>query len=353
MRRIGVLAACLVLLALSACTRRATTEPTETEPDPAAHWSAYALATGARRYEARVKLKGTIRLGEGFVQALAALSPPSTTPPLPERDLPIDVELTAALNASIRPEGENRLVTMTYERVAGRVDVAGVRRDVTAADLAAARGGTASFAYMMAPDGSVTPAPVPPDVTTTTSTTVPTSTSAAAAPTETAPAVPPAVPAAPVRRGLELSCPHPPPGGADPGQSWKIAEAVPLLGAAGALLATNTYTLEGGNSAVISSRMDAPLDTSVDLGQLAATNPVFAVLGGAAVPASAKLGGSVVTTTACELTWPEQELLARTLTGHQHLVLSFPGPAGPPAAVLGAGQFVVLDFDVTSELRSV
>lgn len=346
MRRLCAVAACMVLLVLPACTRRAGTEPTDAEKDPAAHWSEYALATGSRRYEVRARLKGTARLGEGFVQALAALSPPASTPPPPERDLPVDVELTATLKAEIGTDGDGRVVKMTYERLTGHVDVAGVRRDVSDADIATVRGGATSFAYTMAPDGSVTPVALPPETPAATS---PAPGGGAADATTT----PPAAQAAPAKHGLDLSCPHPPPGGADPGQSWKIAEEVPLLGAAGTLLATNSYTLEGDNSAVISSRIDAPLDTVVDLNALAGANPVFAAIGGAAAPTSAKLGGNVLTTTTCELTWPEQELLARTLSGHERLVLSFPAPVGPPSALLGAGQFLVLDLDVTSELRSV
>lgn len=347
MRRLCAVAACLVLLVAPACTRRAATDPAETETDPAAHWSEYSLATGARHYEARVRLKGTARLGEGFVQALSLISPPSSTPPAPERDLPVDVELRAALTASITAEGDRRLVEMTYDRLTGHIDVAGVRRDLTAADVPVMRGGANTFAYTMAPDGSVAPV-APPSAVTAAPSTEPAGTAGSI------PATAPPVPqGAPVQRGLDLSCPHPPPGGADPRQSWKIAEKVPLLGAAGTLLATNTYTLEGDNSAVVSSRLDGPLDTVVDLNALSAANPILAAMGGAAAPASAKLSGNITTVITCELTWPEQELLARTLSGHERLVLSFPDPVGPPSAVLGAGQFLVLDLDITSELRSV
>lgn len=345
MRRAGAVAAFLALLTLVACTRQAATEPPVTEIDPAAHWSAYAIATGARRYELRVRLAGSARLGEGFVQALAALAPPPPTAATgPERDLPVDVELVASLSATIERAGDDRVVTMTYEDVRGHVDVSGVRKDVTGADLAAMRGGTRSFAYRMAPDGSVTPVAVPPEA--------PVTTGAGAATTTTTAATPVAGPA-PVPRGLDLDCPAPPPGGADPGQYWKIAEDIPLFGATGTVLATNGYTLEGDNSAVMSSRIDAPIDMTVELTRLAAANPVLAVLGGPATPTTANVGGNVVTTTTCELTWPEQELLARTLSGHQRLVFSFPAQVGPPTALMGPGQFVILDFDVDSELRSV
>lgn len=360
MRRIGVVAACLVLLASPACTRRAATDPTTTEPDPAARWYVYALATGERHYELRIRLKGTVRLGEGFVQVLTALAPTTSVPPPPERDLPVDADLTASLAAAITPAGEDRLVTMTYERLTGRIDVGGVRSEVGVAGLAVARGGATTFTYRMAPDGSVEPAPT---AAATTTTTTP---SDGAIPTEIAPSAdtPPASQspaqaaaldsaAKPVPRGLDLSCPHPPPGGADPRQSWKIAERLPLLGAAGTGFATNTYTLEGDNSAVVSSRIDTPLDSTVDLGLLGAANPVLGAIGGASGPAAARLGGSITMTTTCELTWPEQELLARTLQGHQRLLLSFPASVGPPSASLAPGQFLVLDLDVDSELRSV
>lgn len=356
MRRIGAVAACLVLLASAGCTRRAATDPAETEPDPAARWHTYALATGERRYELRVRLRGSARLGEGFVQALAALTPSTSSPPVPERDLPVDVDLTASLVASIGSDGEDRLVRMTYERLTGRTDVAGVRRDVGIADLALARGAATTFTYRMAPDGSVTPEPTVTDP----ATTAPTGST-----TESVPATPPAQDAQPpqsvaagevtqpVSRGLDLSCPHPPPGGADPGQSWKIAEPLPILGVAGTAFATNMYTLEGDNSAVMSSRLESLLDVTVDLGRLGTANPVLGAIAATTAPTTARLGGSVATVTTCELTWPEQELLARTLTGHQRLLLSFPGPVGPPSAVLSPGQFLVLDMDVTSELRSV
>lgn len=343
MRRLHAVAACVALLATTACARHATPDLTSIETDPAARWYSYALATGERHYEMRVKLKGTARLGEGFVQALAALAPAATTPPAPERDLPVDVELTASLAAVIRAEGDDRLVKMTYERLAGHVDIAGVRRDLTVADLALARGGATSFTYRMTPDGSTTPVPTSSDSPGVSSTTVPD-----AAGTEATTQNP-----TPVQRGLDLSCPHPPPGGAAPGQSWKIGQAVPFLGAAGDLLATNAYTLEGDNSAVMSSRLDAPLDTVVDLAALGATNPLLSAVAGAISPTTVRLGGNVAMSTACELTWPEQELLARTSTGHQRLVLAFAAPVGPPAALLAAGQFLVLDVDATSELRSV
>lgn len=352
MRRAGAVAACLALVTLAACTRRAATEPPPTEIDPAAHWSAYAIATGERRYELRVRIQGSARLGEGFVQALAALTPPPPgVAPGAERDLPLDVELVASLSASIAADGDARVVTMTYNDLRGHVDVAGVRKEVAAADLAAMRGGTRSFAYRMAPDGSTTPVAVPPSAV------PPSAVPPGSGPATTA--TPPTTTAAtvagqaPVPRGLDLSCPAPPPGGADPGQYWKIAEPIPLFGAAGTLLATNGYTLEGDNSAVMSSRIDAPLDTAVGMAELAAANPVLAALGGPAAPAKANVGGNVVTTTTCELTWPEQELLARTLTGHQRLVFSFPAQVGPPTALLGPGQFVIFDYDVDGELRSV
>lgn len=341
MRRVAAVAACLVLVTLAACTRRAATEPPLTEVDPAAHWSSYAIATGDRRYELRVRIEGTARLGEGFVQALAALTPAPSTPSTAGRDLPVDVELVASLSASIEADGEARMVIMTYKDLGGHVDVAGVRKEVQGSDLAAMRGGTRSFAYRMAPDGSVTPTAVAEEPADT----------AAVSPTTTTTAA--ATPAAQVPRGLDLSCPAPPPGGADPGQSWKIEQDIPLLGATGTLLATNRYTLEGDNSAVMSSAMDGPLDTTVEMARLAAASPILVALGGAVAPTTASIGGSVITTTTCELTWPEQELLARTLTGRQRLVFSFPVQVGPPTAQLGPGQFMILDFDVDSELRSV
>lgn len=317
--RLAVAAAAAALLLTAACSRPPEPPPAQVDQADGGTLSGYRIATGDRRYELHSRINGTIKPGAAFESP----SPPPAAEGQ-QRDLPFAMDVTVRLATEISPEGDGSRVSMMYDSVEGTISVGGVGQAVTRETLRQVRGaGAEGFSYHLGPDGSVTdlrdadgnPAP------------------------------------ARATSGW-YGCPKLPPGGADPDQDWKIEEAIPLAGLGGAMVATNGYTLEGDNSAVVKSTIDGPVDTTVDSAALAARFPPLAATLAPIGVSEVRVVGDASASSSCELTWPEQELLAVTSKGRWNLALStMETPAA--AGVLGAGEFLRLTMDTETELRSV
>jgi len=291
---------------------------TEGEAEIPTRLAAYDLATGDSSFVYEMKMDGTM----GFGAAMRA-SMGQTDSSRFEGNQPVSLQVRMELTQTITEDASGRKVTVRVDDVEGHMKAFDAEQDLTRSMVVGSGGG--ELTYTLKPDGSTD------------------------------------LPGGNALGGMGagllggsnigLSCPRLLTGGAESGQEWQADQQMPLAGVDASVPAVNSLEIDG-TEATITSRTDGPYDLSIDMSELAKSNPAI-TSAGAVTGMTMRVSGTSKTTTQCVLALPEQELVSSTTDGHMNLTTSLVGtPASPRQSALTEGELVHMDVDMASSIRA-